>query len=541
MKVFDTIARIPVAIRQMGADFGAVMKGLPGNQYELGRFNQLYGHISDHVRSMFGHHSGGEQTRLQGDWSTTYDTPYRNFAADRERIIARSIRAVDNDMYASGIMESIVADVVGMGIKPQPRVVDSSGKPATAINKQLADEWKRVNDEIDATGHCTYYDLQAVILREIITCGAVLTNKVALPGSRLGYGLQLTNVLRLDPSADINAPSYGEDPRRKQTVFGIDLDAVGRPLAYHIKGIDKPISAGSMRQAYRQQRAEQYTGMPWFYVALRYLWANESLLEDKLVASRIQSMIGLFIPDSMYNLIASKQTNTDKQMTMERGRIYRGKANEEPKVIQPGDSIQTLLVPLTKLLMHGISMTLGYSYQTVTRDVTEINMAAGKINTSKDHQAARNIQRWFVKDSCQRDWNDFVRYAVLNGRISGINPAAYLADPWIYNECQWRAPGWDYIDPYREAQADVLLLNNNMMTLETHYSERGGVDWRDALTQIAAEKEFAKELGLTPAAPVAAAAPAGKAIPAGQGEPADEGQADAQANGEPNADSSAWN
>ena len=138
---------------------------------------------------------------------------------------------------------------------------------------------------------------------------------------------------------------------------------------------------------------------------------------------------------------------------------------------------------------------MGWSYQTVTRDVSEINMAAGKINTNKDHQAAEMIQRWFSKSFCQVEWQYFVRRLFLEGKIPGKSIIDYNADAWRYNQCQWRAPGWDFIDPYRESQAVVALRENNLITLEEYYGNKG-VDWRIAIEQLSVEQKYLREYGL---------------------------------------------
>jgi len=444
------------------------------------------------MRQAFGHYDGANAGRLQGDWPTTYDTAYWNLRGDRTALIARTQKMVDNNPTARAILETIVSDVIGTGIRPKARVKFETGEPIVGINKALDDGWDRYNDEWDSTGHATFYEAESMILREIITCGAVLTNKVSSPdGSMLGVSSQIVPVLRLDTSHDDDAPTYSDDPAVKQTVFGINIDERGAPVSYWIQGIAKPISARNMHQVFRRQRPEEFTGTPWFVPALKYLWANEQLTRDKLIASRIQAMIGMIMPDNMYNGLVDTRRNSDDHIAMQAGRIYRYDAalGGKPELLQPDDSIKDQLIPLQQLLLHAISVSLGWSYQTVTRDVTKINMAAGKINTNKDRQAARMIQRWFIKAHCQAEWNQFVYRMFLEGRVKGRSIADYLKDPWKYSQCQWQPAGWDYVDPAREIQGIVNLRENGLKTLQEFYSERG-VDWMAAVDQLEAEEAY---------------------------------------------------
>ena len=105
------------------------------------------------------------------------------------------------------------------------------------------------------------------------------------------------------------------------------------------------------------------------------------------------------------------------------------------------------------------------------------------------------VQKWFAKEVCQPDWNEFVFRMFLEGKITGRSISDYLNDPWYYNQCQWIPPGFDYIDPSREAQAAIDLHDAKMLTLEKHYGEQG-IEWKDALDQIAEEEEYMKENGI---------------------------------------------
>lgn len=57
-------------------------------------------------------------------------------------------------------------------------------------------------------------------------------------------------------------------------------------------------------------------------------------------------------------------------------------------------------------------------------------------------------------------------------------------------------PGLPHVDPKKEADAFAILLENDGITLETWYGEQGK-DWMTELGQIAIEKKFLKENGLT--------------------------------------------
>jgi len=483
-------------------DIKAMGSGQPANEYELNRFNKLFGHISNYTRQ-FGHYDAANTGRLQDDWSTNYATPTSNLKGQWKNIIARAISSFDNNPHTKGILNTLASNVIGNGLRPQPRIKNKNGTPVDGINKQLAEGWKRYNDQWDSTGRCTQFESQKIRFGEIFRTGSTITNKVQAPKENyISVENQIVNVLRLDDGHDWATPDFST-PEIKQTVFGINLNAYGRPLSYWIQGVKTPISTRYMKLHFKQEMAEQYIGVSWLTPALKYLWANENLIKDKLISSRIQAMIGLFMPQSQFNAAIKAQKNSDDQIEMKAGRIYTGKVGEAPEVIQADDSIQQVLEPLQKLLLHAITMTFGISYQSVTRDLSKVNMASGRINTNEDRKTYRRMQKWFAKEVCQPDWEEFVFRMFLEGKIAGYSLADYMKDPWYYNQVQWIPPGFEYIDPSREATAAIDLNQAKMLTLEDHYGEQGW-DWRDKVDQLADEQAYMKEKGIEMPIPKAA-------------------------------------
>ena len=458
---------------------------------------EIKANMWNQARRMLGHYDAAGTGRLQDDWTTTTDTTSQNFKTNWKAIIARAIHSADNNPHTQAIVGTLLSNVIGNGLRPVARVKDKNGRLVEGINKELNEGWKRYNDEWDAMGKNTHLELQKTRFSEIIRTGSVLTNKRPAPSDNfLSVTNQVASVLRLDSSRDLESTSFS-DPQVKNTIFGINLDENGKARSYWIQGIDKPVSADLMTLHFRTILAEQFIGIPWLVAALKYLWANENLIKDKLIASRLQAMIGLFIPDNLMNNLIKKQKNADNQIEMISGRIYHGQKGEAPEVIQADDSIKDVLEPLQRLLLHAITMTQGLSYQTVTRDLVRTNMASGRINVNEDRKVYRALQKWFSKDVCQRDWDYFVWRMFLEGKITGRSIIDYNRDPWKYNQAQWIPPGHDFIDPAKEATAAIELVNANMMTFEKWYGDLG-MDWQDALKQISEEKKLVKELKIEP-------------------------------------------
>jgi capsid protein len=79
--------------------------------------------------------------------------------------------------------------------------------------------------------------------------------------------------------------------------------------------------------------------------------------------------------------------------------------------------------------------------------------------------------------------------------MAPLTYADYIIDPWKWSQCFWQPPGWDWVDPTKDANASIDLYKNNMTTLKEHYGSKGK-NWRAELRQIAEEKAAMKDLGL---------------------------------------------
>ena len=103
------------------------------------------------------------------------------------------------------------------------------------------------------------------------------------------------------------------------------------------------------------------------------------------------------------------------------------------------------------------------------------------------------MQIFMASHLCQPVYEEFLDAAVLSGRLM-------IPDYWQrreeYQKVQWVAPGWSWIDPEKEVDADIKAIQNGGKTMAQWCAERG-YDWREQLEQMALEKQTAESLGLT--------------------------------------------
>lgn len=56
--------------------------------------------------------------------------------------------------------------------------------------------------------------------------------------------------------------------------------------------------------------------------------------------------------------------------------------------------------------------------------------------------------------------------------------------------------GWDWVDPLKDVQANVLAIKSGLKTLTEVVGEQGK-DFEDVLDQVASEKEMTEKVGVS--------------------------------------------
>jgi lambda family phage portal protein len=448
--------------------------------------------LSSIERIYMQHYDAASSSRVRADWGYTTDTPYTQIRNDLKKMIARSRSSTDNNGLSEHIDKVFLSNVVGQGIRPEAAVVEPDGKPNEDANRILNEGWKRHNDQWDRSGKSTYYECQGLGFKTILNSGSVIRNMVdSRKGDYLPIAFQMIEPDRLNWNKDTFTTTHDNASPAAQTQFGVDLDEYGVPIQFHVSGVDRPISAQFMDIRFHRRRLEQYVGVPWKAPILKFLWDLDNLCEDQFVKSRIHAMIALWINKRDMPSMLKKRLNSDSQLEWEPARMMY--SDNEPKIIEPKEKISESFDPLTRLIQRIISIGVGLSYQIVTKDLQGMNFASSRANILEDRRIFRMTQKWFTKEFCQRDWQTFVRWMFFSGKMAPLTLADYNKDSWRWSQAYWQPPGWDWVDPLKDAQAAIKLHGANMMTLQEHYANRGQ-NYRSQLRQIAEEKVYLRQL-----------------------------------------------
>lgn len=407
-------------------------------------------------------------------------------------VAARAAHFALNDPRGARIVEVLVANIVGTGIKPR------SAHPSEPLRARLHRAWNAWTDHADAEGRGDYYFLQTLAARDLVIFGEALflLEDEAGPALRRLHPEQLDRALtrRLDGGGVI--------------VQGIEFDAFGRIAAYHIRPVmpgdplaglalaSTRVPAGGVLHIFRPLMPGQVRGLSWFAPVLLPAKELDALLDAMLVRAKVAAMhVGVVTaPDGLPGYDSAQDGGT-LDVTLEPGAM---------PVLPPGRAIEFMDIPdqggastLLVETLRAIAIGAGITYEQLSGDYSKVNYSSERSAKLEFRGFIESIQHHImVFGFCRPVWSRFIRAQVLSGTLSACT---YLADPAAFDVAKWLPPAWPWVDPQNEAAAAEIALRNHLRSRSEIIAERG-YDAEDVDAEIAADAARLRALGLTPAA-----------------------------------------
>lgn len=110
-------------------------------------------------------------------------------------------------------------------------------------------------------------------------------------------------------------------------------------------------------------------------------------------------------------------------------------------------------------------------------------------------EAMKMRRAWFVDDMCRPTYEVWLAEAVARGRIKapGFFDDPLLRDAWC--GARWIGPVQSQLDPKKEAEAAILLIDRGIKTHTQVTREMGGGDWEENIEQLARENALLTAAG----------------------------------------------
>ena len=442
-----------------------------------------------------GFDAGAHHRRLRG-FRATRAHVNALIAATGPDITARARWLVRNNGYAVNAVESWAANTVGDGIKPISKLGDAARK------EELQRLWLAWTDDADAEGLTDFYGLQRRAAREVFIAGEVF---LRLRPRRAADGLTVPLQLQLLPSEMLpleDGVALGGNVIRQ----GIEFDRIGRRVAYHflrrhpgdstdpgITGEITRVPASEVIHVIDPVEGGQLRGVSKLAPAIVKLFLLDQYDDAELDRKKVAAMYAMFVTSpAPENPLAPLEDEGPGGLEISPGQIVRLDPGEDVTVGQPADSGGTY-EPFQYRTLLQISAALGIPYPYLANDMVKGNFSNSRLALI---EFRRRVSAWqhsvMVYQLCRPVYARWMDLAVLSG---ALDLPGFESDRARMLAADWLPTKWDWVDPLKDANAEISLIEAGLKSRTQAIAERG-YDAEQVDREIHAERQRERALGL---------------------------------------------
>ncbi len=436
-------------------------------------------------------YEGASSTRRTANWRTSGASANSEITGGLAKLRARSRDLVRNNPYGRRAIAALVGNAIGTGI--------TLGCDNAQVNKV----WGQWVSEADFYGDHDLYGLQALAARSTFESGDCMLVRVRTSTDAAGIsGVPLRIKVLEGDFLDTNV--HGPQTNGNTAVMGIELDAEGRRVAFHLflahpgeisvsyKAATKSVRvpAEDVIYLFEKERPGQVLGVPRLAASIMKLRDLDEYQEALLVKKKIEACFAAFVStdDDSMKVGTSSSTETDSDGTSRRveklnpGQIIYGKLGESITFGQPSSSSDE---GFTRDQLHAIAAGAGCTYEQLTGDLSQVNYSSMRGGRAEFKLMIEQF-RWltFVPQACERIYGWFEEAAFNSGKL---RKKGY--------EHTWTPPRWEYVNPLEDVKADKEELAAGLASLSEKLRERGMTP-EAVFKEIADERQKLEDLGV---------------------------------------------
>lgn len=482
------------------------------------------------------------QARLRIGASSGYQAAKRDLAALRnlaskaqsadadalpnlETMRARSRDLIMNAPLAGGAVGTMVTNVVGSGLRMSPQ---ANGKALAqlagiteaeikAFEEAAEREWATFcrAEHADSAGELTFAQIQELAFRSVLASGDCFAAMVAAPrGQPFDFAVQLWEADR------VGNPQFKADT--DTLAGGVERDAGGRPMAYHVAEITRTTSLkrnwrrverlapdGSPRVLHlvHRERIGQSRGVPFLAPVMAALADLDRYTQAEITAAVLNACIAIIGESTTGESPLVREAAAAGNGTSSSPGFQRANIDFEPGLVMegfmPGETVRSFdaarpnagFDPFVQAVLRQVGVRLGLPFEVLVLHFTA-SYSAARAALLQAWAFFRARRAWLAAGLCQPTYELVLRNAILRRRITA---PGFLTDPAIraaWCGARWVGPSPGQIDPLKEVNAAEKRLALTLSSRTRETAELTGDDWEQIAAENAEEARAMDALGI---------------------------------------------
>lgn len=450
---------------------------------------------------------GTDGKRVNQGWNAVNTTGELTNQGSRDSVRAKARDLERNADIAESILGAHERNIIGCGFTPEPKVLNNCDELDEKLNKHILKKWKKwcKRKNCDLSEQNSFTELLWLIIRRTKTDGGILIIKNYNSRGMLPFCLQLREVDDIDGTCIKPFTKEGN-----RIINGIEVDKYNRHVAYWIKETTPDgyfiaktvrVPAENVIFFHRKKRVSQIREMSELSNTASRIRDINEFCEAVSMKERILACFSIFIKKLTPNQQVGRGVKPVDSPTNEaappKTKIGPGMVTE----LMPGEDV-TIANPNGQAANAKEFVTFeqrmaaagqGLSYETVSRDMSQVNYSSARQGLLEDRIMYRMWQLLFIEKVLDEVYEEFLTALYLAGQLPVKD---FMQNKEKYLEHTWITPGWDWIDPLREVNANKIALETNQTTLSEIAAQKGK-DYREILKQRKQEIKELSNLGVT--------------------------------------------
>lgn len=453
-------------------------------------------------------------SRWTNDFITELGTINREIKSDMRAVRVRARSLWKNSSIVRAYRKRLISDVVGRdGFKLQMRIKDASGEVDKDANQKLEaawDDWSKeefctMKGDRNLTQVCYQYIESRKRDGEFI-CRLIEDSTV----NKFGFSLELIEPDLLDDQLNMVLPNGNV------IIMGIEVDKWKRPVNYYFKkntikdelqgtysyfdvmGSHLPIPAEDILHRFNPEHSNQFRGISELAPVMIDLHNLKGYDEAAIIASRVGASATMVIETE-----TGDETTGDEKDS--EGNQIHNLSYGEVSYLNPGEKLSSWTPDyprgeypeFTRACYKRIAVALGLNYNSLLSDLENVNFSSMRSGLLMERD------QWFVDQSEIINsllipvFGRWLKNALFNSLLNDNKPIDLPYRPDDYNKPEFFGRTFAWVDPYKDVQATVVALNNNLTTV-TRELKKQGRDFDDMLEERKDEVKKMKAAGVMP-------------------------------------------